>query len=239
MLKLCSIFEDWYIPDGTYPELKKEEKINLAFNIRSCDFEIISDGIYLFEQKKYSEYNFCGKIIYKYSNKSNHNFDIIIVDAKYFKFYMEVENNTKIFVGQFIKGNGSLFVDNYIWVEFLSMYKKSPDIFYNLIIEKILEINIPEKFMKDYSNGSISYPSYLERKDHENDNIKEIEKMNSNGNKKFYLLELRQIDEKIDKTYYRINLKDAWKLMELKGLRLKAFKMKLQFRKIYRYFKKK
>ena len=148
--------------------------------------------IYKFEQSKYSEYNFCGKIIYNHS-------DIIIVDVMCFKFYIENNNNdiANISIGQFLSGNGILNVDPYIfWKEKLHKDVNCPDIFYNLIIDKIFELKIPEKYIAR-NNGCESGPSSLPIKEYNNVDMKEIIKMDSKGEYISYMLNL---NENIEKT---------------------------------------
>jgi hypothetical protein len=185
---------------------KKGEKINVSFNISSKDFEIVNKEMYKFKQIKYSEYDFYGKIIYKYS-KSDHHSSIIVIDTLDFMFYMEINKKIKASVGKYIKGKGQLLFDYYIWTEFLNNYKKAPDIFHNLIIQKMYEIKIPNKYKKYYisnfSEKQISYPYSLPNDEIIESDIKEIENMTvSTDEAIFYILVLEQITEKIEKTFY-------------------------------------
>jgi hypothetical protein len=184
--------ETWVIEDGNYPLLNKNDKLNIAFNMEPYSIEIIENGNYLFEQIKYSEYNFCGKIIYKHSN-------IIVVDTGILKFYIELKNNFN--VGTFINGNGKLLIDYFVWVENINKYKNHPDIFYNVIINKILAVKIPGKFISHF-NGVISLPASIKSDDINENDIKEIKNMDNDFNGYgFYLMELEQINEKINRTF--------------------------------------
>jgi len=183
MLSLCAVFEDWLLEDGTYPPLEKGQKVNLSFWIDLNEIKIEENNIYEFEQIKYSEYNFCGKIIYKHPNH-------IIFDAGYFKFYTEKKDIVNISVGQFIKGNGILKVNPYIdWTEVLDKNKNRPDIFYNLIIDKIFELKTPEKYITR-KGGSESGPSSLPINEYINVDKKEVIKTDSEGEFISYLLTL-------------------------------------------------
>ena len=137
MISLCAVFEEWYIPDGGYPPLKKGQKVNLSFKMFYHDYEITGEELYVFEQIKNAEYNFSGRIIYKYS-------DIIVVDTLAFKFYIETkrDNAEDIRVGQFIKGKGDIHLDPYVWVLSLDRYENHPNIFYSFVIEKINKVVI-------------------------------------------------------------------------------------------------
>jgi hypothetical protein len=198
MLSLCAMFEDWLIEDGDYPPLEKGQNVNLSFRVFSDNIKVEKNNIYVFDQKKYSKYNFSGKIIYK-------NLDIIIVDSMYLKFYIENDskrnNLLNISVGQFIKGSGVLKVDPYAYR--MEIYRKDenlPEIFYNLIVEKIFELKIPEKYIKR-NGGSESGPSSLPINEYKNINLKEIVKMDSMGEFISYLLNLNEISENIEKTF--------------------------------------
>jgi hypothetical protein len=196
MFRLWSILEEWVIGDGNYPHFRKNDKVNLAFYVEPYNFDITKDKRYCFEQIKYFEYNFCGKIIFKRSN-------IIVIDTNYFKFYMEL-NKDKIknnMVGKFIQGKGKLLVDYYVWAENIGRYKNQPDIFYNLIIEKIHSVKIPEKFINRFEGGT-SFPGSLKNEDINDNEIIEIEKTDIKYNGyEFFVIEFSEIDEKIKMTF--------------------------------------
>lgn len=194
MLNLWATLEEWVIGDGNYPHFRKNDKVNLAFYIKPYNFSVTKNENHLFEQIKYSEYNFCGKIIYTYEN-------IIVVDTNGFKFYMEIDDIEKNIVGNQIQGKGMLLVDYYVWAENLIEYKNHPNIFYNLFVEKIYLVTIPEVFIKRYGN-SISFPSSLKNDDINDDDIMEIETTNVNHDVyEYYLIEFNEINEQVRKTF--------------------------------------
>jgi hypothetical protein len=196
MLSICSTFEEWYIEDGNYPPLKKGDKVNLSFNMQIKNIEIIEDEIYNFNKIKYSEYEFSGKVIYNYSS-------IIIIDTNNFMFYIENKKNLDIPLNAFVKGNGKLLVDYYVWVgNYGKRGENPPDIFYNFKIDKILEINILENYIQETKNG-FTLPCSL-TSDYFNDtDIGEIDKMDIEKGFSFYLLVLTEINEQIKRTYLR------------------------------------
>jgi hypothetical protein len=205
MLHLFTLLEKWVLEDGNYPHFRKNNKVNLAFYIKPYDFFIAKNRQYKFTQIKYYEYDFCGKIIYKYSDGL---LDIIVVDTNEFKFYMELNKNIKnTKIGNFIQGRGKLLIDYYNWAKNMNEYKNHPDIFYNLIIEKIYSIKIPEKFIKTNEN-TVSYPSSLKIEDINYDDINEIEETNTKNNQyEFYLIELNEIDEQMRMTFNNFYIK--------------------------------
>jgi len=197
MISLCAIFEEWFIDDGAYPPFKKGQKVNLSFAMFLHNHEITIEEGYAFNQIKNAEYSFSGKVIYKH----NH---VIIIDTLSFKFYIETDrhnnNIENISVGQFIKGNGDIHLDSYVWVLLFEKYENYPNIFYNLAVENIFEVTISKDFIVSVGNG-VRFPCSL-RNDKYNDNdIKEVNRIGSDKGLAFYLLNLREINETVEKTY--------------------------------------
>jgi hypothetical protein len=199
MDNICVTFEEWYIGDGTYPPLHKGQKVNLSFYIQPSRIELSkNDNLYLI-QKKNSDYLFSGKIIRVYSDSDS---QIIIVDTGFYKFYIENrEDKFSPSTGQFIEGEGQLIVDYYVWVENLSDYANAPDIFYNLIIERLLKVKIPEKFIYRHDKGFSSPTSLLSSDYSDNDLIEIIDMRDNKEATSFYLLDLKIIDENVPMTF--------------------------------------
>jgi hypothetical protein len=194
VLNLWAILEEWVIEDGNYPSFRKNDKTNLAFYVEPYNFNITANAKQLFEQIKYAEYNFCGKIIYKYKS-------IIVADTGIFRFYMEInkiKNNT---IGKYIQGKGKLLIDYYVWTENIDKHKNHPNIFYNLVVKKIYSIKIHEKFLKKF-DGGISFPASLKNDDINVSDIIEIEGTDINFLKKVYfIIVLNEINEQIKRTF--------------------------------------
>lgn len=198
MENICATFEEWYICDGTYPPLKKGQKVNLAFYIQPNEKTITTEAEYYIRQVKNSDYEFCGKVIRDYQDTNNH---LIVVDTKQVIFYIELEdNNEKALEGLSIKGQGRLLIDYYIWAEYFCNYQNAPDLFYNFKIAKIRKVKIPDKFI--YRNEkAFLIPTSLSTNDYDDDDTEEIEDMNINlSDTSFFLLDLTSINEKIEKT---------------------------------------
>jgi hypothetical protein len=170
VLSLCATFENWFIVDGNYPLLKKGQKVNISFFMQSINFKINDEELYQFDQIKYSDYNFCGKVIYTFH-------DLIVIETMSIKLYIKNhDKNNKISVGQFVKGSGKLMIDPFHWVMDLDKFVNPPNLFYNMQITKLYLVGIPVNFIK----GKIlrwRWPCSLSS-DNINDNyIKEIKKM--------------------------------------------------------------
>ncbi|MDR2151981.1 MAG: hypothetical protein LBO72_04085 [Helicobacteraceae bacterium] len=194
MRSICAVFEEWVMGDGNYPVLCKKDKVNLSFYIRAYDFEVkTNEKIYLFEQIKHAEYNFSGKVIYKLP-------DLIVVDTIEFKFYIETSDKTDISVGDFVKGRGQLAVDYFAWVENLREFKDPPNILYNLIVERIYVVKIPQRHIV-ISENAISCETSLSAEEFSQNDMQEAEQTNNSNEFVFYLLDLAPIDEDIEPTF--------------------------------------
>ena len=199
MTDLCVTFEEWYLGDGTYPPLHCGEKVNLSFYISTNDLKISDKQEFHLKQIKDSNYSFIGQVIRNYKKNE---VQLIIVDTGSLKFYIEIPKETlSLNVGQFIFGTGPLLIDYYAWVENLSNYENPPDLFYNFSVDKIRKVRIPEKFIS--RNGeAMSYPSSLSPSDYSANDIVEIEDMRGDkGNTSFYLLDLKNLNETVAKTF--------------------------------------
>jgi len=195
MFSLCTIFEEWLIDDGGYPPLKKGQKVNLSFEMILHNFKIAWEEVYSFDQIKNAEYSFSGKIIYKHYN-------VIVIDTQFLKFYVETDryNIENICVGQFIKGNGDIHFDSYVWVLGLNKYENRPNIFYNLVVEKIFEVTISKNYIVNVGN-TVRFPCSLRNDKYSDNEVKEVNRIGSDEGLAFYLLNLKEINETVKKTY--------------------------------------
>lgn len=199
MKNLCVTFEEWYIGDGTYPPLKKRQNVNLAFYIQPFNKTITTKTEYFFRQLKNAEYEFSGQIIRDFKDTD---IRLIVIDTKQFLFYIELADlKTKTLEGQFIIGKGQLLIDYYIWSEYFCNYENVPNLFYNFEINNIRKVQIPEKFVHRHEKG-FSAPTSLSTDDYDENDTIEIEDMNDNKSDiSFFLLDLKPINEKIERTF--------------------------------------
>jgi hypothetical protein len=197
MQKICTIFEDWLIEDGSYPELHKGQRINVKLSLEVGDrYKKVTEykQEYL-KRRKYSKYSFGGRIL------SDNNY-ISIGDSDKLILRLDTGSGKNIVeTGDFIEGVGNLNVD--IMGE-LSEYEA--------VIEKIYKVFIPEKFISRSKNG-LGAPCSLKPEYYSREDVKKVDIMSNNLYNKvsplkaevvFYLLELRLIlkyyltkDEKI------------------------------------------
>jgi len=183
MQKICTIFEDWLIEDGSYPELHKGQKINvsLCLEVRNNYKKVSEHKEGYLKRKKYSKYSFSGKILSK-------------------NYYISIGDNDKLILrldtgrmknieeeGDFVEGVGNIYVDPINEVTE-----------YEAVIEKVYKVFIPEKYISRSKNG-LGAPCSLKPEYYSREDVKQVDKMPNNLYNKvsplkaevvFYLLEL-------------------------------------------------
>lgn len=182
---LCAIFEEWYIGDGTYPLLKKGQKVNLSFYAELQEMYIhLTKDKYLRQQKDMT-YDFCGEVVYRHP-MDDYGQTIIVVDTGRMMFYIECYDEDDMYTpGTYVAGRGNLLVDYYIWVENLDEYPNNPpDIFYNFEIDGIRKVTVSEETQKEL--------------------VEEVEVMEHNNATLCYFLDLRFITDAVPRTFIEI-----------------------------------
>ena len=127
---------------------------------------------------------------------------IIIIDTLSFKFYIETDryNIGDILVDQFLKGNGNIHMDSYLWVLCFKSYENRPNIFNNLVVENIFEVTISEDYVVGAGNG-VHFPCSLRNDKYSDNDVKEVNRIGLDRGLVFYLLNLREINKTVEKTY--------------------------------------
>jgi len=201
MEDLCVTFERWHMGDGTYPPLRKGQKVNLAFCVQSYEMEFTNVPQYVFRQLKNSDYEFSGQIVRDFQIGV---LRLLLVNVKEFFFYIKIsESGLQNLEGQFLCGKGQLLIDYGIWSEYFCHYEKEIDIFYNFTVESIHEVAIPDKFIQ-IDDGVFSAPPSLLANDYDATDMKEIEDMEySTNDVSFFLLDLKSTNEKVARTFQK------------------------------------
>lgn len=198
MNNLCATFETWCMIDGTYEPFQKGQKVNLSFNIKPEKIRKSVKKEFYLKQEKYSDYLFCGKVICIYTEN---NLSLLVIDTGHYKFFIEGPGGKSLFSpGQFVKGKGQIIVDYFIWGESLYKIENAPDIYYDFIIDRILQVSTPEKFTAENDCISISPTSLGSSEYTDNDLVEVIDMLDDESGYSFYLLELRKIDEIVPMT---------------------------------------
>jgi len=133
-----------------------------------------------------AQYRFVGIVLRVYNDDGSD--AITVIEIAGFRFYINRSFGCR--VGDWVQGSGKLLLDHYIWVEFLDKYKDPPDLFYQLRVERIHTVKIPEPFIKRHSGGK-SLPCSLTLSDYDTSDLREIETMEGQASdEEFYLLDL-------------------------------------------------
>jgi len=171
-MELHAVFETWHIGDGNYPPLKKGQLVNLSFMVDLNELSVVENAATPeFTHLGHAKYRFTGSVLRMYGKPSN---PIAIIEAAGFRFYLNSLRASTLKSGDVVSGRGTLSLDYYIWVEFLSDYADPPDLFYPLQVIDILRCNIPERFIRR-SGAKISGPCRVGRDDYGPDDITHVD----------------------------------------------------------------
>ena len=140
MVKLTAVFESWHIADGNYPPLRRGQHVNLSFEVEPSVIDRLpSSEPDSFVHLGGGEYEFAGTVLRIYSDDVSD--PVVVVSCGELRFYMN--RSLSLNTGHRVHGRGKLLLDHYLWVEFLDRYPNPPDLFYQLIVERIKRVQIP------------------------------------------------------------------------------------------------
>jgi hypothetical protein len=187
VVKLTAIFESWHIGDGNYPPLRRGQQVNLSFEVDPSAIDpAVSGEVDSFIHLGDGEYEFTGTILRIYSDDSDT--PVVVVGCGDFHFYMN--RPLRLTDGERVRGRGMLLLDHYLWVEFLDRYSSPPDLFYQLIVERIRRVQIPPPFIARHAAGK-SLPASVPSTLYDLAHVQEIETMEGQAfDEEFYLLDL-------------------------------------------------
>jgi len=187
-MDLTAIFESWHIDDGNYPPFIEGQLVNLSFELEPRKMEEVRMSVpESFEHLGNGEYRFCGTALNVYENVDDP--AITIIKAGDFQFYvMSNESNLNV-QGRRYCGEGTLLLDHYSWVEYLSERENPPDLFYKLKVKRILKVNMPEKFVARHETGK-SFPTRLNPEDYSDSDVEAIHTMQGQPfDEEFYIID--------------------------------------------------
>lgn len=186
-MNLTAIFESWHIDDGNYPPLTEGQFVNLTFELEPREVEEVSSVIpESFEHLGKGEYRFCGTVLNVYGNGDD---AITIITTGDFRFYIMSDESSRYVQGRRYCGEGTLLLDHFSWVEYLSERENPPDLFYKLKVKRILKVNMPEKFVARHETGK-SFPTRLIPEDYSASDVEEINTMHGQPfDEEFYIID--------------------------------------------------
>ena len=188
LMNLTAVFESWHIGDGNYPPLSKGELVNLSFEFEPRRIEEVSlDVPESFEHLGKGEYRFCGTAVNVYESSDDP--AITIIETGDFRFYIMSDESNRYVQGRRYRGEGTLLLDHYSWVEYLSDRENPPDLFYQLEVKRILKVNTPEKFVARHETGK-SFPTRLVPENYSASDVEEINAMHGQPfDEEFYIID--------------------------------------------------
>jgi hypothetical protein len=150
-MKLEAICEAWHIGDGNYPPFSVNDYVNLSFELEPNTIEKTSSKARYFKAVGNAVYEFSGEVIRRYQESDGS--PLLVIETDAFRFYINTTQIKAYEQGDYIHGEGTLLLDHYIWVEFLSTYQNPPDLFYNLKVERIRQVKIPKTYIHRHARG--------------------------------------------------------------------------------------
>jgi hypothetical protein len=186
-MRVTAIFETWHIGDGNYPPLGRGQLVNLSFELEPRAIaEANPDGPDSFEHLGNAEYRFRGSVLKAYDSKGH---ILVAVQAAGFRFYIVTAGDNALVRGTRVAGDGTLLLDHYLWVEFPRDYEDPPNLFYNLAVERIRKVTIPERFITRHASGK-AYPTRLAPGDYAPPDVEDVETMEGQRfDEEFYILD--------------------------------------------------
>jgi|GEM_PF-1197626 len=156
-MRFSAIFEAWHIGDGNYPPLSVGDLVNLSFEVQPNSLHQCEKGeVPFIEDFGTGECRFIARVLRVYGKGGPD--ALAVLDTGILRFYINDRRVNGLEVGATVKGEGTLLLDHYIWVEFLDSYEDPPDLFYNLRVIRIRRVAIPDRFVSR-SKISMSYPT--------------------------------------------------------------------------------
>lgn len=138
-MQLTAIFESWHIGDGNYPPLRRGQEVNLSFEVEPSVFDSASgDAPDTIAHLGGGDYEFTGTVARRYCQSDE---PLFVIECGDFRFY--INRRLQFSAGDRIRGKGKLVLDHYLWVEFLERYEDPPDLFYQLVVQRIRRVRIP------------------------------------------------------------------------------------------------
>ncbi|MBI3189309.1 MAG: hypothetical protein HYZ33_01545 [Ignavibacteriales bacterium] len=194
-MQFTAIFESWHIGDGNYPPLYRGKLVNLSFELELKILTPTSNSnSEKFEQVIDAEYSFVGNILRLYDQDDD---PFFVIQANEMIFYTtgDLSGYDYLLPGTKVSGYGTLLLDHYRWVEFLSEYTEPPNLFYTLRVDKIQKVQMPEKYIYR-DNKSKSVPTRLHPSEYPKNNVAVVETMEGQRfDEEFYIIDFSSISE--------------------------------------------
>ncbi|MBI3031497.1 MAG: hypothetical protein HYY64_18510 [Candidatus Rokubacteria bacterium] len=184
-MELTAVFESWHIGDGNYPPLHRGQLVQLSFELQPKGLLVISDSASSeLQHRGDAEYSGRGVVLRRYKGGGE---TIAVLEAGGLRFYVHGSKAEKLAQGSWVQFEGTLFLDHYLWVEYVHEYADPPDLFYNLRVTRLRKVAIPNRFVHRHARG-MSFPTHVRPADW--DAVEELETMEDQSfEEEFYVLD--------------------------------------------------
>ena len=202
MKNICAAFQEWTLWDGMYKPFQIGEINSFALNLVHTRIRKTKRTNVFLKQNKYCNYSFRGKVVCVYSEKRDPGScmavdNFIVIDTGKYKFFMHGGSEFPYSVGQFIEGQAIIEIDYFIWGEQSHKIENTPDIYYNFLVDKILQVIIPRELIYEDDDVYIC-PTYSDPSAYNGQNVFEVMEMNNTDDVPcFFLLSLRRINDQV------------------------------------------
>jgi hypothetical protein len=158
-VQLTAVFESWHIGDGNYPPLHRGQIVRLSFELQARRLSSVKGSLPPgFIHAGEARYSGVGIVLRHYATDGD---EVAIIEAGSLRFYVNGPKAKELRPEGRVQFEGTLQLDHYLWVEFLGRYADPPDLFYNLRVQRIRKVGIPERFVSRHATG-MSYPTTVD-----------------------------------------------------------------------------
>lgn len=186
-MPLTAIFEEWYLGDGIYPQLRRGQFVKLAFELEPQRVEFSSGAAQpYFERLADAEYRFRGTVLVAEGFPPRRLPPIVEVTTR--RFALANPWELHIPAGALLEGDGTLKLDTDGWALALrdGRHGDPLDLFLALRLERIRRVTVPERFVSRNSNG-VGGPTYVSAHEYAAGDVDDIEQMDVEQDTQTYL----------------------------------------------------
>ena len=168
--------------------------VNLSFQMQLRTLQVGGEAERWFELGD-AQHQFVGTVLQVYGGDE----PTAVIRTESLRFFIEGEHVGGLREGMVVHGEGTLVIDYYGWVEFLHARKDPPNIFYNLRVNRIRAVEVPDRFVAR-GNDVVSWPATVSPV--EFGSIVELETMEGQPfTREFYIIDFETIDQAVPKTF--------------------------------------
>jgi hypothetical protein len=197
-MEIIAIFEIWHIGDLNYPPLSTDMFVNLSFEVGFSELaQLDSVNEQRFHHLGGGEYEVVGEVLQIFQiatvtsgagQEIEHGFrPVVVIEADGFRFYTDSSIAAHRTAGALVRGKGILALDYYVWNMLHTQYADAPDLFYNLRVERIERVRIPDQFIRRTSK-TVTWPARLRPGQYSAGDVTMVDEMTDDEYFRFYVV---------------------------------------------------